>query len=78
MAGTDALKLLREMERKYVRAIETTKGDDLLLPPPAMVLRRLDEDLERTRRKIRDLERAEAKPARTQKAAAKAKTKPAR
>jgi type II secretory pathway component HofQ len=66
------------MERKYVRAIETTKGNDLLVPPPARVLRSLEEDLERTRRKIRELECAEAKPARTQKTAPKVKTKSAR
>jgi hypothetical protein len=78
LAVTDALKLLREMKRKYARAIETTRGNGLLTPPPPMVLRRLEEDLERTRQKIRELERAEAEPARTQKTATKAKTKSAR
>jgi hypothetical protein len=61
-----ALKLLREMERKYVRVIETMKGSELVMRPPERVLRSLEEDLERTRQKIRELEAAEARAARTQ------------
>ncbi len=78
MAVTDALKLLREMERKYVRAIETMQGSGLLVQPPARVLRSLGEDLERARQNIRALEAAEAKPAPARKPTTKRKTKSAK
>ena len=57
-----ALNLLREMERKYVRAIEQMKGDELVMRPPERVLRGLEESLAVVRRDIRALEAGGAKP----------------
>ena len=61
----DALKLLREMERKYVRAIKAMRNTNLAAEPSAKVLREVEENLGGVRRNIRQLETGQAKSARS-------------